>query len=111
MVNRNAPCPCGSGKRFKHCCGRDADSAITTPARYQALTAQRAGRLGEAEALYRRALEEDASDVDSLHMLGIVEFERMRYREALALLWEAESARSGPCRRSGTTWGSCSGSF
>lgn len=89
MVNRNAPCPCGSGKRFKHCCGRDTVSAVTTPARYQALAAQRAGRLGEAETLYRRALEEDTSDVDSLHMLGIVEFERMRYREALALLCDA----------------------
>jgi hypothetical protein len=22
--SRNAPCPCGSGKRFKGCCGRDA---------------------------------------------------------------------------------------
>ncbi|HCV63371.1 MAG TPA: hypothetical protein DGR20_08750, partial [Alphaproteobacteria bacterium] len=21
-VSRNAPCPCGSGKKFKHCCGR-----------------------------------------------------------------------------------------
>lgn len=21
-ANRNAPCPCGSGKRYKHCCGR-----------------------------------------------------------------------------------------
>jgi preprotein translocase subunit SecA len=20
-VSRNAPCPCGSGKKFKHCCG------------------------------------------------------------------------------------------
>ncbi len=23
-VGRNAPCPCGSGKKFKHCCGREA---------------------------------------------------------------------------------------
>ena len=23
-VGRNAPCPCGSGKKFKHCCGRGA---------------------------------------------------------------------------------------
>jgi hypothetical protein len=23
-ISRNAPCPCGSGKRFKHCCGRYA---------------------------------------------------------------------------------------
>jgi len=22
MVGRNAPCLCGSGKKFKHCCGR-----------------------------------------------------------------------------------------
>jgi uncharacterized protein YecA (UPF0149 family) len=20
-VSRNAPCPCGSGRKFKHCCG------------------------------------------------------------------------------------------
>ena len=20
-ISRNAPCPCGSGKKFKHCCG------------------------------------------------------------------------------------------
>jgi hypothetical protein len=25
MAPRNAPCPCGSGKRFKHCCGTMAD--------------------------------------------------------------------------------------
>ena len=23
-VGRNAPCPCGSGKKYKKCCGRDA---------------------------------------------------------------------------------------
>jgi uncharacterized protein YecA (UPF0149 family) len=22
-VGRNAPCPCGSGKKYKHCCGGD----------------------------------------------------------------------------------------
>ncbi|HHX20350.1 MAG TPA: hypothetical protein GX722_01040 [Clostridiales bacterium] len=21
-VGRNSPCPCGSGKKYKHCCGR-----------------------------------------------------------------------------------------
>ena len=21
-VGRNAPCPCGSGKKYKHCCGK-----------------------------------------------------------------------------------------
>jgi preprotein translocase subunit SecA len=22
-VGRNDPCPCGSGKKYKHCCGRN----------------------------------------------------------------------------------------
>lgn len=21
-ISRNSPCPCGSGKRYKHCCGK-----------------------------------------------------------------------------------------
>ncbi len=24
-IGRNSPCPCGSGKKYKNCCGRDAD--------------------------------------------------------------------------------------
>ena len=23
-IGRNDPCPCGSGKKYKHCCGRNA---------------------------------------------------------------------------------------
>ena len=87
-MNRNAPCACGSGRRFKHCCGKEPASAPAR-ARDEALAAQRAGALGQAEALYRRALDENPGDLDSLHMLGVVVYERMRYREALALLWEA----------------------
>ena len=82
-TTRNAPCPCGSGRRFKHCCGRE------TATRYRALAAHQAGALGEAETLYRHALAENASDVDALHMLGTVLYERMRYRDALAHLWDA----------------------
>jgi preprotein translocase subunit SecA len=25
VVGRNEPCPCGSGKKYKHCCGKDKD--------------------------------------------------------------------------------------
>ena len=85
---RNAPCSCGSGRRFKHCCGREATSASQST-RYRALAAHRAAALGEAEALYRQALEENGDDLDSLHMLGTVLYERMRYREALEHLWQA----------------------
>lgn len=30
-VGRNEPCPCGSGKKFKRCCGVDAAPKLTTP--------------------------------------------------------------------------------
>ena len=88
-MNRNAPCSCGSGRRYKHCCGAEAAAPSQAQTRYLALAAHRAGSLGEAEKLYRLALTENPADVDSLHMLGTVQFERMRYREALGLLWDA----------------------
>ncbi len=94
-MNRNALCACGSGKRFKHCCGKDAaptPAASPAPAsnvRFEALAAHQAGALGQAESLYRRALEEFPGDIDCLHMLGVVQMERLRHREALELLWDA----------------------
>ena len=30
-VGRNDPCPCGSGKKYKKCCGRDAGTALQPP--------------------------------------------------------------------------------
>ena len=94
-MNRNALCACGSGKRFKHCCGKDAaptPAASPAPAsnvRFEALATHQAGALGQAESLYRRALEEFPGDIDCLHMLGVVQMERLRHREALELLWDA----------------------
>ncbi|MGE5170247.1 MAG: tetratricopeptide repeat protein, partial [Rudaea sp.] len=98
-MSRNDPYACGSGKRFKHCHGAlesGAPSASPAPSalHLEALAVHRTGALRRAETLYRRALERDPADLDSLHMLGVVHFERMRYREALALLWDA-------CERSG----------
>ncbi|HEY7904139.1 MAG TPA: glycosyltransferase [Casimicrobiaceae bacterium] len=87
-MSRNELCACGSGRRYKHCHGR-ADGGGPTPPRLEALAAQRAGSLGRAETLYRRAIADNPDDLDSLHMLGVVQFERMRYREALDLLWDA----------------------
>ena len=89
-MNRNELCACGSGKRFKHCHGRlESAAAAPTALHFEALAAHQSGSLKRAEALYARALEADPQDVDSLHMLGVLQFQRMRYREALDLLWEA----------------------
>jgi len=87
-MNRNELCACGSGKRFKHCHG-SVGSAAPGALHLQALAAQQSGLLGRAEVLYRRALEINPGDVASLHMLGVVQFQRRRRREALELLWDA----------------------
>jgi hypothetical protein len=92
-MSRNELCACGSGKRVKHCHGAIASGAPST-LHLEALAVHRTGALRRAETLYRRALERDPADLDSVHMLGVLQFERMRYREALELLWDA-------CERSG----------
>jgi hypothetical protein len=89
-MSRNELCPCGSGKRYKHCHGSSAVQAAAPGALHlEALAAHQAWSLTRAEVLYRRAIEADPRDVESVHMLGMVHFERRRYREALELLWDA----------------------
>ena len=101
-MSRNDPCPCGSGKRIKHCHGALETDAASSPSdlsfgtssapsalHLQALAVHRTGALRHAESLYRHAIERDPNDVESVHMLGVAQFERMRYREALELLWDA----------------------
>jgi tetratricopeptide (TPR) repeat protein len=94
--NRNDPCPCGSGQRYKHCHGRvdaaTAPAGSAAPAARAAGEAHAAGALARAEALYRQALADAPEDAQLLHMLGVVLFERARYAEAHAVLWEAAEA-------------------
>lgn len=88
-MTRNELCGCGSGKRFKHCHGVLAAPSGPSAAHLEALAAHQSWSLLRAETLYRRAIEADPRDVDSLHMLGVVYFERRRYHEAIELLWDA----------------------
>ena len=68
-VSRNSPCPCGSGRRYKDCCGVIAASGTRNPVGHsspagsgealllRALEAQKARDLAGAEVLYRDALK------------------------------------------------------
>ena len=100
-MNRNGSCPCGSGKRYKHCHGSVAMDASESPMHdapgalhSQARAAHRSGSLATATKLYRRIIEAHPDDVEAIHALGVVQFERFRYDEALDLLWNA-AARTG----------------
>lgn len=94
-VLRNQPCTCGSGKRFKHCCGglgSAALSGLTLPfgvIMTQALSAQQSGNLELAENLYREALRLMPDHPDALHMLGVVLYSLSRHREASPLVRSA----------------------
>jgi len=65
----------------------------------QAIALHQAGRLAEAEALYRKMLAHDARDFDALHMLGIVCAQRQQFDEAERLLRQAVAVddRVPPC--------------
>lgn len=94
-VSRNQSCACGSGKRFKHCCGGLGSGVLpghTRPVRArvaQALHAQQSGNLDLAENLYREVLKLMPDHPDALHMLGIVLYCLFRHREASPLVRRA----------------------
>jgi len=101
-VGRNAPCPCGSGKRFKDCHGAleasgatpEAGPAASIPrALDAALTAQREGRVSDAARRYREVLAVDPSNFDATHMLSLVEYEIGHYDEAVSLIRRAIELR------------------
>lgn len=90
LASRNRLCECGSGLRYKHCCGASATTADAQWAQmYAALEAQKAGRLDEAESLYRRVLAAAPDLPDALHMLGVVRLGQGDLDEAQMLVQRA----------------------
>jgi predicted O-linked N-acetylglucosamine transferase (SPINDLY family) len=94
----NDPCPCGSGRRFGQCCGAapaDApprERAATVPAGaafQEALALHQAGRLAEAEDLYRRVLASEPGHAGALHLSGLIALDAGRGEEAAELLGRA----------------------
>lgn len=79
-IGRNTPCPCGSGKKYKHCCMRlatgwetAAPSVGRAEAHYNLANALRdQGRLDEAVASYRQALSLEPDYVEAHNNLGTV---------------------------------------
>jgi predicted TPR repeat methyltransferase len=71
--SRNQPCPCGSGKKFKHCCDGKHPSGIpgSAAALQSGIRAHQAGRLAEAETIYKAILVRDPEHADAMHLLGL----------------------------------------
>jgi tetratricopeptide (TPR) repeat protein len=99
---RNDPCPCGSGAKYKHCCGRvGAPAPRRAPSGAAAEHVNlgnalaRQGRLEEASASYERALALDADLAEAHNNLGTVLLERGRREQALKRYQLAIAASAG----------------
>lgn len=84
-TDRNAPCPCGSGKKYKQCClprdeaiassklSRIATEKLHIPQVIEAaLEHHQAGRLPQAEELYQQILQVEPKHPDALHFSGMI---------------------------------------
>jgi len=79
-TGRNDPCPCGSGKKYKQCCGVGSNqkllSALPPPMIAQSLRnawlAIQAGKLNQASAICHQILNVQPNQIDALHLLGII---------------------------------------
>lgn len=100
-IGRNQPCPCGSGRKYKHCCGalaRQAAQASGGPSSADGLAQKlaqtlasasgllQAGQLAQAERLYRQVLAGDAANAEATHFLGMCLVRAGRTGEAMASL-------------------------
>lgn len=92
-VSRTAPCPCGSGKRYKHCCGASPIAGTTSAAQQVSFVADpdtfpaaqafhQAGNLDEAERIYRKLHAQQPDDPAALHYLGVCRYQRGDYQAA-----------------------------
>jgi hypothetical protein len=79
--SRNQPCPCGSGKKYKHCCGSARGAAQSAPAaqmvQFQqlvqaALAHHQNGDLDAAVPLYDQALALRPDDPGLLGLKGML---------------------------------------
>jgi len=86
-VKRNDPCPCGSGKRYKQCCGVHA--TVTSPAHIvaQAAALVQQGELERAAALLMPITEngEMAFQAAARYWLGLVHYHQGNRDAALQL--------------------------
>src|SRR5437870_13374091 len=92
-LSRNSLCPCGSGKRFKQCCGAAArlpgGAALPGNARRQDASGPSAEHAAALEQGYRDALQISPDDTESLRELGLLYLRTGRARAALNPLLRA----------------------
>ncbi|MGA8146357.1 MAG: tetratricopeptide repeat protein [Gallionellaceae bacterium] len=98
-TGRNDPCPCGSGKKYQQCCllraeipaagNRSKKLLSTAEAIQEAFEHHQAGRLLQAESIYRQILQVERDHPDALHFLGVIALQSGNYESAVGLIGRA----------------------
>lgn len=83
-VSRNDPCPCGSGKKYKQCCGAiKTPATINTQSHQAAWNLFRQGFIEDAEHLAKESLSVNANQADAWHLLSSVALKQGQTQEAI----------------------------
>ena len=97
-IDRNDPCPCGSTKKFKHCCQRKEKVQKPTPHPDAALAPiwlklatqhLQAGRLAQAKSGYEQVLRVNPLHPEALQWMGVVWHQRGDHEKAIELVRQA----------------------
>lgn len=116
-IGRNAPCPCGSGKKYKHCCGAAPAGAVAgaatggaqgSPSNPHAAQVQfrravqllQTGRPSEAVPILQQAIRFDERFFEAWHALGAAMLQMGRFADAGQVLLRALMLRPN----SATAW-------
>lgn len=103
-IGRNDPCACGSGKKYKACCGKQAGAPLqagsagkaSLPAAFQAALAQhRAGRIAEAAAAYQQIISINPKHGEAQHLLATILQDQGQLDQAIACYRKAIEAQPG----------------
>ena len=97
-IGRNAPCPCGSGRKYKKCCHAAEDGKRKPPARpmkyipvyteldqlsNSVVDLVKQNRLDEAEAVSQKLLTDYPDQVDGLNRLAMRPVEKKTRRQSI----------------------------
>jgi tetratricopeptide (TPR) repeat protein/2-polyprenyl-3-methyl-5-hydroxy-6-metoxy-1,4-benzoquinol methylase len=82
-INRNDPCPCGSGKKYKQCCLVPENASAAAPASKKdvadlwqaAISSLNAGQFEQANTLCQSILEVSPENPDALNMQGMIAYQ------------------------------------
>ncbi len=92
-IGRNSPCPCGSGKKLKKCCGKENKAVSDSPNVDQLLNSavqlQIDGDIEKARSLYHKVLQHDPNNDNALNLLGVIAYKSGDLDNAIDLISRA----------------------